>query len=306
MNNKIYDLLIIGAGPAGLSAGIYGARAGLTTLLIEKGIPGGIMATTDLIENYPGFPEGISGLQLGDLMKKQCQRFGVDIKIGEAKIIKKENGVFHTELEKDTVASKAIIIATGSSPRQLGVPGEKEFIGKGVSYCATCDGPLFKNRRVAIIGCGNSGLQEGKFLLKFVNSITFIEILPYITGDKILYNSLVNDNRVKFLLKHEVISISGENRVKAIKIKNRETDEIKSIEVDGVFIYIGLLPNSQFVRDFLKTDKDGFIITAEDYQTSVAGIFAAGDVRAKKIRQIVVACSEGAQAAISVYHYLKE
>ncbi len=304
MSNKIYDLLIIGAGPAGLTAGIYGARSGLNTGIIEKGISGGIMTTTDFIENYPGFPDGITGNQLGDLMKRQCQRFGVEIINGEAKEIKKEDGKFLVRLENTAIFSQTVIIATGSSPRRLNVPGEEKFLGRGVSYCATCDGPLFKKQDIAIIGCGNSGLQEGRFLLKFVRSITFVEFLPKITGDKILYDYFANNENVKFLLGHEVISIDGEMRVESIKVKNRKTGEEMDIKVSGIFIYVGLIPNSQFIKELLKTDENGFIITNENYETSVPGIFAAGDVRAKKIRQVIVACSEGAQAAISAYHHL--
>uniref|UniRef100_A0A7V0Z563 Thioredoxin reductase n=1 Tax=candidate division WOR-3 bacterium TaxID=2052148 RepID=A0A7V0Z563_UNCW3 len=305
MNNRIYDLLVVGAGPAGLTAGIYGARSGLDTVLIEKGIPGGIMTTTDLVENYPGFPEGITGSQLGDLMKKQCQRFGVEIKNGEVKGIKKENGIFYIHLDNTEVLAQTMIIATGSSPRRLNVPGEEKFLGRGVSYCATCDGPLFKNQDIAIIGCGNSGLQEGRFLLKFVRSITFVEFLPRVTADKILYDYFVDKENVKFLLGSEVVSIDGETRVESIKIKNRKTGEEMQIKVSGLFIYVGLIPNSEFIKGILKTDENGFIITSENYETSIPGIFAAGDVRAKKIRQVVVACSEGAQAAISAYHYLE-
>ncbi len=306
MNNKIYDLIIIGAGPAGLTAGIYGARAGLNTVLIEKGIPGGIMTTTDLIENFPGFPDGVTGSQLSDLMKRHCQRFGVEMIQGEVKGIKKENGIFYTYLDGTEILSRTIIIATGSSPRKLNVLGEEKFLGRGVSYCATCDGPLFKKQDIAIIGCGNSGLQEGRFLLKFVRSITFVEILPKITADRILYDYFANNENVKFLLNYEVVGIDGETRVESIKVKNRTTGEEVNIKVGGIFIYVGLIPNSQFIKDILKTDGNGFIITNENYETSVRGIFAAGDVRAKGIRQVVVACSEGAQAAINAYHYLEK
>ncbi len=302
--NKTYDLLIIGAGPAGLSAGIYGARAGLNTIIIEKGIPGGTMTTTDLLENYPGFPDGISGTQLGDLMRRQCQRFGVEIISGEVKKVGQQDGIFSSQLENKNLLSQTTIIASGSLPRRLNVPGEDKFLGRGVSYCATCDGPLFKNQDIAVIGCGNSGLQEGRFLLKFVRSITFIEFLPHITGDKILYDHFTSEDKVRFLLAHEVMGIDGDTRVKSIKVKNRVTGEENTINVGGLFIYVGLVPNSNFVKGFLKTDDAGFVITNEEYETSVPGIFAAGDVRSKKIRQVVVACSEGAQAAINAYHYL--
>ncbi|MGB9721683.1 MAG: thioredoxin-disulfide reductase [bacterium] len=304
--NRIYDLLIIGAGPAGLSAGIYGARAGLNTAILEKGIPGGTITVTDLIENYPAFPEGISGNQLADLMTKHCLRFGVEIHNKEVKKVISEKNIFLTQTTSSEYLSRSLIIATGSSPRRLNIPGEKQFLGRGVSYCATCDGPFFKNQDIAIIGCGNSGLQEGRFLLKFVKSITFVEFLPYVTADKILYGYFTNEKRVNFLLEHEVVSINGKEKVESINVKERKTNTEKVISVGGIFIYVGLVPNSDFVRNYLKTDENGFIFTGETFETSVPGIFAAGDIRVKKIRQVVVACSEGAQAAISAYHYLEK
>lgn len=300
-----YDLLIIGAGPAGLSAGIYGARAGLKTIILEKGIPGGTTAAVHLIENYPGFPDGISGNQLSDLMKKQCLSFGVELINREAKAIIIEEKVFRTKTDNGDYLSKTVIIASGSSPRRLNVPGENELLGRGVSYCATCDGPLFKNQKIAVVGCGNSGLQEGRFLLNFANSITFVEFLPHVTADKILYDHFANEKRTEFILNAEVLSIDGESRVEAIKIKDRASGEIRTINVGGVFIYVGLISNAQFAKDLVKMDDNGFIITNEKFETSIPGIFVAGDIRAKKIRQIVVACSEGAQAAINAYHYLR-
>jgi len=304
MSVVIYDLLIIGAGPAGLSAGIYSARAGLKTIILEKGIPGGTITMVNLIENYPGFPEGIAGNQLSDLMKKQCLRFGVEIINREAKTIMQEKEIFRIKADNSDYLSRSLIIASGSSPRRLNVPGENELLGRGVSYCAICDGPLFKNQKIAVIGCGNSGLQEGRFLLNIVKNITFIEFLPHITADKILYDYFTNEKKVDFLFNYEILSINGHSIVESIKIKNRKSGEEKTINVSGVFIYVGLLPNSQFVRDFLKTDINGFIVTDENLETSIPGIFAAGDIRAKKIRQVIVACSEGAQAAINAYHFL--
>lgn len=304
MNTTSYDLLIIGAGPAGLSAGIYGARAGLKTVILEKGIPGGTIAMVHLIENYPGFPDGITGSMLSDLMKKQCLRFGVELINHEARAIIREGDGYLIKTDSDDYLSRTVIIASGSSPRRLNVPGEKELLGRGISYCATCDGPLFKDKKIAVIGCGNSGLQEGRFLLQFVKTITFIEFLPHITADKILYDYFADEKRVEFILNAEVLSIEGHSRVEALKIRDRKSGEIKTIDVDGVFIYVGLIPNVQFLGSLVNMEENGFIITDEKFQTSVPGIFAAGDIRAKKIRQIVVACSEGAQAAINAYHFL--
>uniref|UniRef100_A0A7C4X8T1 Thioredoxin reductase n=1 Tax=candidate division WOR-3 bacterium TaxID=2052148 RepID=A0A7C4X8T1_UNCW3 len=305
MNKENLELIIIGGGPAGLSAGIYASRAGLKTLILERGILGGIAATTDLIENYPGFPEGMKGMELAERMKRQCERFGVQIKNGEVNSIAKEENGFVIKSSLADYRTKAVIIATGSSPKRLNIPGEAELFGRGVSYCATCDGPLFKNQDIAVIGCGNSGLQEGLFLLNFVKSITFIEFLPYITADNILQERLKGENRVKFLLNHNPLSINGKNRVESITVMDRGTNEKKIISVSGIFIYVGLIPNSQIFKDIVHLDKNGFIHTNEELETSVPGIFAAGDVRAKRYRQVVIACSEGAIAAMNAYHYIK-
>lgn len=306
MNEEIYDAIIVGAGPAGMSAGIYGARAGLKAVILEKGLPGGIAGTTDLIENYPGFPGGINGMKLVELMRKQCEGFGAEIHNVEVKSIVKSNDEFKIKTSRDDYTARTVIIASGSYHKRLNVPGEKELYGKGASYCATCDGPLFKNRDVAVVGCGNSGLQEGRFLLNFAKSITFVEFLPYITADKILQEQFRNEPRANFFLNQEVISINGENRVESLTFLDRNTKERHEIKVDGVFIYVGLLPNSNFVKDFVTLDKDGFIITNDNLETSVSGVFAAGDIRAKKYRQVVIACSEGAIAALGAYHYLAD
>ncbi len=305
MDKNNYDLLIIGAGPAGLTAAIYSARAGLKTLVLEKGLPGGLAATTDYIENYPGFPEGIKGIELTEKMKNQAKRFGVEIIGVEVKSISKtgKNIIVQTDNKKYEVP--AVIITTGTTPKRLNIPGEDTLRGRGISYCATCDGPLFKGRDIAVIGCGNSGLQEGKFLLNFVKSITFIEFLPYMTADIILQERLRDEKAVNFLLNHMAVSINGKERVESITVKNRENDEEKTVAVSGIFIYAGLNPNSGFLKNFIELDNYGFVITNKKLETSVPGIFAAGDIRAETIRQVVTACGDGAVAAINVYHYIK-
>jgi len=305
VSNIVYDLLIIGAGPAGLTAAIYGARAGLKTLVLEKGLPGGLAATTDYIENYPGFPDGIKGIELTEKMKNQAKRFGVEIIGVEVKSISKtgKNIIVQTDNKKYEVP--AVIITTGTTPKRLNIPGEDTLRGRGISYCATCDGPLFKGRDIAVIGCGNSGLQEGKFLLNFVKSITFIEFLPYMTADIILQERLRDEKAVNFLLNHMAVSINGKERVESITVKNRENDEEKTVAVSGIFIYAGLNPNSGFLKNFIELDNYGFVITNKKLETSVPGIFAAGDIRAETIRQVVTACGDGAVAAINVYHYIK-
>jgi thioredoxin reductase (NADPH) len=263
-----------------------------------------LAATTDLIENYSGFPDGISGKDLMEKMRVQAERFGTEIIQAEAKGIRHRDERFEVQTAQEMYTAYAIIVATGTVPKKLNIPGEDGLRGRGISYCATCDGPLFKDRDIAVIGCGNSGLQEGYFLLKFVKSITFVEFLPHMTGEKILQERLKNKTNTKFLLGHMLTHIHGKERIESITVRNRTNNEEKTIEVSGVFIYVGYTALSGFLKDIVKLDDDGFIITDENLQTSVPGIFAAGDIRSKKIRQVVTACAEGAEAAIYAHHYI--
>jgi thioredoxin reductase (NADPH) len=307
MEENIYEVAIIGAGPAGLTSAIYTARERLRTLVLEKVMSGGLPATTERVENYPGFPEGIEGVELMRRFKEQAERFGAEIKeFSEVKKIEQEDKIFKLTTDFGTFKSYTVIIASGSIPKKLNVPGEDKFMGRGVSYCAICDGPFYQGKDVAVIGCGNSGLQEGETLLKYVKGITFVEFLPYIPAEKILQERLKKEPRVKFLLNHMVTAINGEEFVQSITVKDRQSQEEKEIKVDGVFIYVGFLPNTQFLKGFLELDKDGYIITDEDMRTSKEGIYAVGDVRSKKVRQISVACGEGTIAALAVRDYLKE
>lgn len=305
LSKENYDLIIIGAGPAGLTAGIYGARAGLQTVILERALPGGLAATTDYIENYPGFPDGIKGMELTEKMKKQAQHFGVEIIGSEVVSLVKKEHITVVKTSARSFETVAVIIATGTVPKKLNIPGEDKLRGRGISYCATCDGPLFKGRQIAVIGCGNSGLQEGKFLLNFARHITFIEFLPHMTADKILQNRLGQEPKVNFLLNHELLSINGKERVEAITVKDRVVKNKKTIEVSGVFIYAGLVPKSDFVKGIVKVDSKGFIVTSDKLETSLPGVFAAGDICAQAVRQVVTACAQGAAAAINAYHYIE-
>ncbi|MCK4940804.1 thioredoxin-disulfide reductase [candidate division WOR-3 bacterium] len=300
-----HDLIIVGGGPAGLAAGIYGVRAGLSVVIIERAMPGGHAATTHYIENYPGFPEGVSGVELAEKMKQQALRFGVDIVGAEAKsIIKKDKSVV-IRTDSRELEAPWVIVAIGTNWKKLNVPGEDELRGRGVSYCATCDGPLFRKRDVAVVGCGNSGIQEGKFLLQFVNNITFVEFLPHVTADKMTYDLVKDDRRATFLMNHEVVSINGQVRVESITVKDRKTGEEKKVDVSGVFVYVGLEPSSDFLKEVVELDAKGFVVVSERMETSVPGIFAAGDICSKAIRQVVTACAEGATAAINAYKYIE-
>jgi thioredoxin reductase (NADPH) len=306
MNEVTHDVIIIGGGPAGLTAGIYTAREMLNTLLVEKGLCGGLPAGTDIVENYPGFPEGIKGMELVNRFKRQAERFGVKIsEFEEVKKIEPLGKKIKVQTSRNEYSASTVIVASGSLPKKLGIPGEDEFLGKGVSYCATCDGPLYRDRDVAVIGCGNSGLQEGESLLQYVSSVTFVEFLPYMTAAKILQERMQKNEKVRFLLNHMLTSINGETLVHSITVKNRQSGEEAEIEVSGVFIYAGFLPNSAFLEGLVELDQAGYIVTNEKMETSVPGIYVVGDLRSKRVRQIDVACGEGTIAAISVGEYIR-
>ncbi len=300
-----YDVVIIGAGPAGLTAGIYTRRSLLSTLILEESVPGGQAATTDKIENYPGFVEPVGGVELMEKMEEQAKRFGAEIHFEKVigiennekdKIVKLSNG--------KAVKTKAIIIATGAQSRKINVPGEKELRGKGISYCATCDGPLFAGKDIVIVGGGNSAVEEGLFLLRYVKSITYIQDLPDLTADKIIAEKIKKAENVKFYFSHLVTAFKGKDRLESVEFIDRNTNEKKEIKVDGAFIYIGMVPNTEFAKGIVEMDKYGYIITDDKLQTSVEGIFAAGDVRSKILRQVVTAAGDGALAAFSVEKYI--
>ncbi len=301
-----YDLVILGAGPAGLTAAIYAARAKLKTLVVEKEVIGGEIASTDVVENYPGFPEGVNGAALAQRMEEQVRRFGAQIFQGAVDRVELKGEPKRVELDGKPVEAEALIVATGTSPKLLGVPGEKEFKGRGVSYCATCDGPIFSGKDIAVVGCGNSGIQEGLFILKFVKSISFVEFLPTIQAEKILQDRIKGFKNVKFYLNHQVLSINGDKTVESITVKDRESGQTKEIPVSGVFIYVGLIPNTDFLKGQLRLNSWGYVIADDKLQTSESGVFVAGDVREKEIRQVATAIGDGAVAAVSAERYIQK
>lgn len=300
------DVIIVGGGPAGLTAAIYTSRETLGTILLEQRQCGGLPLTTDVVENYPGFPEGITGSDLVARMKDQASRLGTRIvEFGEVEHIEpRDDGIIVGASDREYTAA-AVIAASGSVPKKLNVPGEEEFAGKGVSYCAVCDGPFYRDKDVAVIGCGNSGLQEGMFLLDYVRSITFVEFLPEMTGAKILQDRLGENERTSFLLNHALTSIDGEDFVESITVSDRASGEERKVDVAGAFIYAGFLPNTGFLEGVVSLDGEGYVETDESMRTSVPGIFAAGDVRVKSVRQITTACSDGTIAALSASEYVR-
>ncbi|MCK4234554.1 thioredoxin-disulfide reductase [candidate division WOR-3 bacterium] len=301
---KDYDVIVFGAGPAGLTAGIYSGRALLRTLIIEEKMIGGEAASTEKVENYPGFPDGIGGFELTERIKKQAEKFQTNILISHTNSVELTGDIKKIKTDDGEFNSKTVVIATGSSPKNLNVPGENKFKGKGVSYCATCDAPFFKDKDIAVIGAGSSGIQEGLFLLNFVKSIKIIEFLPQMTAEKILQERIKSRENVEFFLNTILLSINGKQFVDSITIENRATRERKDIPVSGVFVWVGLKPNTDLYKNSIKLDEYGFIITDEHLKTSQTGVFAAGDVRKKVLRQIVTAASDGARAAISAQHYI--
>jgi len=304
-----YDVIIIGGGPAGLTAAIYASREGLATILLEKMLCGGRVTLTDHIENWPGTPDGASGMDLMEKFKQQAQKFGTQInefaEVTKVEPLDPPGGV-KVVTNSALYTGKALIVATGSTPKKLNVPGEDKFYGKGISYCATCDGPFYKGKDVAVIGCGDSGLQEGESLLAFVKTVTFIAYRPFMKARQILQERVKKKPNAKFLLNHIVTSINGDKTVASITAKERQTDKEQTIDVQGIFVYIGFLPNTNFLQGVVNLDSAGCIVTNDDMQTSVPGIYAAGDVRSKKIRQITNACGEGTIAAIAARDYIKE
>lgn len=308
------DLIIIGAGPAGLTAGIYARRAGLRTLIIEKALPGGTAGTIHWVENYPGFPDGIGGMDLMRRFDEQAKKLGANFVQEEAISLKSVRNDKLVVTKTNEYITKALIIATGTQHKKLCVPGEEQFRGKGVSYCAICDGPLFKGKDIVVVGCGNSGIQEGLYLLKFVNRITFVESLPYITADKVLQERISKTthfeaarSRVSFLFEHKVTAIKGEKIVSAVSVKNTRTGESRDIEGEGVFIYVGIEPNTDWLKGTLDLSPNGYIITNDRLESSLSGVFAAGDVRAKALpfMQIVSSAGDGALAAFAASEYVE-
>lgn len=301
-----YDVIIIGGGPAGLTAGIYAGRARLKALLVEKLIHGGQMMTTDFVENYPGFPEGISGPDLSDRMRKQAERFGLEIITGEVQELKPGDGSHTVALEDRTLKAGAVIIATGARYKRLGVPGENDLTGRGVSFCATCDGALYRDQEIAMVGGGDTSLSETIFLTRFAKKIHLIHRRDEFRGAKYLQEQVLDMDKVQVHWNTVVEEFQGDDQgLTGIKLKNVKSGDTSTLPVSGVFVAIGINPNTEWLKDLLPLDEWGFIFTDQEMATKVPGIFAAGDVRAKNLWQIATAVGDGAVAANSAEHYLQ-
>ncbi len=305
MNTVDYDLVILGGGPAGLTAGLYAARARLKVVLIEKIVPGGQILITDWIENYPGFPEGLSGSDLIQKLMAQVNKFDLCIETGEVVQVDFSGPVKTIQLNTKTITSHTVIIATGAAPKKLGIPGEDLLYGKGVSFCATCDGPFFKDQIVAAVGGGDTAVQESLYLTKFVKKIYLIHRRDQLRAERILQERALSNQKIEFLWDSALTQIDGIDGVEAVVVKNVKTGEVVKLAVNGCFIWVGILPNTGFVKGALDLDEFGFIETDLNMQTSVPGVYAAGDVRNTRLRQIATAVGDAANAAYSAQHYIE-
>ena len=304
-----YDTIIIGGGPAGYTAGIYAARSGLKTLLVEGAATVSQITITDLIENYPGIPDGIDGFELMQLFKKQALKFGLEIITKDVLAIKNNADapvVWNVTLEDDSFRTLSVIAATGARWRNLEVPGEQEFAGRGISYCATCDGPFYRNKDVVVVGGGDTALQEALFLTHFAKKVFVIHRRNRLRAAKILQKRAFAEKKIEFVWNATLTEVTGRDFVTGIKIADIQSGEISEISAEGVFIFVGRLPHTGIFRDILRLDVGGYIITDDNMRTSAAGIFAAGDCRAKQFRQVVTAAGDGANAIYSVELYVEE
>ena len=306
-NKKIHDLVVIGAGPSALAAAIYTTREDIETVLFEKGIIGGLAATTDWIDNYPGFPKGISGLDLGEALREQAERFGADIQLGEVTNIINEGDTKRLVTTEGDVSARAVLIATGSGYKKLGIPGEEEFYARGVHYCATCDGAFYRDKRLVVVGGGNSAVQEALFLTRFATHIDLLVRSELRASDVLLHELEKATDKITVYTQTTTDAIIGtEDKVQKVVGTNRLTGNTIELDTDGVFVFVGLKPNTLFLQDTaIDLDDVGLIKSDNKLQTSMPGVFVSGDVRSGATMQIASAVGEGATAALRIREYLE-
>ncbi|MDD2211734.1 MAG: thioredoxin-disulfide reductase [Clostridia bacterium] len=306
MTLSLYDVLIIGGGPAGLTAAIYACRAGWKTLLIERGTFGGQAASTDIIENYPGFPAGISGFELMMDFYKQASRFGCEFLTAEVLALSTGGKSKKVVTSEGEVAGKTIILATGAMPRELGVRGEQDFRGKGVSYCATCDGFFYKNKKVAVVGGGDAAVKEALYLAKIVREVVLIHRRGALRADKVLGDKALGTPNLKVYWDTVVDEIVGDSKINSLKLHHVKTQETMELTVDGVFIYVGTKPNTEFLGGDFQKNPQGYLLTDESLETTASGVFAIGDCRRKNSRQVATAVGDGALVLAAAEGYLQQ
>ncbi len=301
-----YEVIIIGGGPAGLTAGLYTSRAKLDSLLIEKGLIGGQIANAERVENYPSFPEGISGFELGELMHKQATKYGLKTLLAEVTGIELQEEQKVVKTTEGNFMAKVVIIAGGSAWQKLGIPGEEEFTGKGVSYCATCDAAFFRELPVAVAGGGDSAITEALYLAKFASKVIVIHRRDQLRASRILQEKAFSEAKIEFLWNNIVEEIEGKDTVKRLKLRQVKTGERAALDISGIFISVGLRPNTDYLKGILPLDKAGYIITNSQMETQIAGIYAAGDIRQNSARQAITAAGDGATAAIYAEKFISK
>jgi thioredoxin reductase (NADPH) len=305
-NNRSYDVIIIGGGPGGLSAGIYAARARLRTLLIEKDMIGGYIVYAELVENYPGFPAGISGLDLTQAMHDQATKFGMDTVMAQTTGISLGGGQKTVSTNDGDYVGRVVIIAGGSVRQMLGAPGEKELTGRGVSYCATCDAAFFTDQPVAVVGGGNAAIQEAVHLTRFASSVTLVHRRAELRATRIEQERAFAQPKIKFAWNSTVSAIEGKDTVEGLRIRNVQTNQESTLDVKGVFVAIGFAPNTGYLKGIVPLDDAGQVVVNGSMETGVPGVYAAGDIRSGSLRQVVMACADGATAAMVADKYLEQ
>ena len=305
-SEKIHQCLIIGSGPAGLSAALYAARAELAPVVISGMDLGGQVSKTDAIENYPGFPDGIQGPELVALFQQQAERFGAEIVFDSATAVDLSQRPYKVTTYGGEYLAESLIITTGASIRELGVPGENEFTGKGVSYCATCDGHFFKEKDLVVVGGGDSALKEGIFLTRFAKSVTIVHRRDELRGGVYLANKAKSNPKIQFVWDTVVTEVIGDGTVNSVRLKNVKTDQEEVREIDGVFIFIGHDPNTEMFKDQLETDQDGYLVLDKHMHTNLPGVFAAGEVGDPHFQQVIISAGMGAAAAMEAVEFLED
>ena len=304
MTGETRDLAIVGAGPAGLTAAIYAGRAAIKALVLAGAMPGGQIASTDLVENYPGFPQGINGFELAMSFQQQAEHFGAELVLEAVTKVDFSSGPLAVQTTSETYHARAVILATGAFPRRLGIPGEREFFGRGVSTCATCDGFLFRGKTVVVVGGGDSAIDEGLFLTRFADKVLVVHRRDELRASKQLQERAFAEQKLEFVWDSVATEILGDGTVSGVRVRNVKTDEQTVLAAHGVFVYVGLIPATKLVADQIELDPAGYIVTDAHQRTNIPGVFAAGDVQNPEFRQCVVAAGDGATAAIQAERYL--
>jgi thioredoxin reductase (NADPH) len=307
-STETYDVAIVGGGPAGLTAALYCARGRRSTVVLERNMAGGQIALTELVENYPGFPEGISGFDLSDRMKRQAAQFGAELReiTTVASLSPEPDGSFTVTTDQERIKARALILSPGVEAKRMNIPGEAEFVGRGVSWCATCDGALYKGKQVAVVGGGDSAVEEGMFLTKFADKVYLVHRRDELRATAIAQERAFANGKMEFVWDSVPRRIEGDQLVAALEVQNVKTAELRSLPVDGVFFYIGQVPLTSFLQGVVDLDEHGYILTDEFMRTSVCGVYAAGDARSNPLKQIALAVGEGALAAVQAQRYLDE